>query len=221
MVELCPFWIYQACWEVIDLHSIEELGDVELDALRELGNMGVGKAATSLSQMLGRTIEMSVPMAKVVRVQNLHEVIDAEKMVAGVVTGLEDIENGQAGFLYINFPEKSAMKLAEMLLGGSSDSEMVDSTLMEVGNILSSSFCDAVAEMLGIVLIPTPPNFAEDYAVAVIDVIVSQLAEKSDYVVVFETELKESENEIEIIVMLIPNERFVNYIFQLLGMVEQ
>ena len=202
------------------MRSIEELGEVELDALKELGNMGVGKAATSLSQMLGKMIDMSVPVASIVKIQDLHKVIDPEKMVAGVVTALDDVENGQAGFLYINFPESSSIKLAEILLGDSSDEEMVDSTLMEIGNILSSAFCDAIAEMLGIVLIPTPPNFAKDYAVAVIDAIVSQLAEKSDYVVVFETNLEESEDEIEILVMLIPNERFVNYIFQLLGMVE-
>ena len=202
------------------MRSIEELGEVELDALKELGNMGVGKAATSLSQMLGKMIDMSVPVASIVKIQDLHKVIDPEKMVAGVVTALDDVENGQAGFLYINFPESSSIKLAEILLGDSSDEEMVDSTLMEIGNILSSAFCDAIAEMLGIVLIPTPPNFAKDYAVAVIDAIVSQLAEKSDYVVVFETNLEESENEIEILVMLIPNERFVNYILQLLGMVE-
>ncbi len=202
------------------MRSIEELGEIELDALKELGNIGVGKAATSLSQMLGKMINMSVPVASIVKIQDLHKVIDAEKMVAGVVTALDDVENGQTGFLYINFPEGSSIKLAEILLGDSSDEEMVDSTLMEIGNILSSAFCDAIAEMLGIVLIPTPPNFAKDYAVAVIDAIVSQLAEKSDYVVIFETNLEESEDEIEILVMLIPNERFVNYIFQLLGMVE-
>jgi len=205
---------------VIDLRSIEELGEVELDALKELGNIGVGKAATSLSQMLGRPIEMSVPNAMVVRIQELHKVIDVEKMVAGVVTGLDDIENGQTGFLYITFPEESSQKLVEILIGDSSDEEMADSTLMEIGNILSSAFCDATAEMLGVTLIPTPPSFGRDFAIAVIDAIVSQLADKSDYVVVFETKLEESEDEIEILVMLVPNERFVNYIFQLLGMVE-
>ena len=202
------------------MRSIEELGEVELDALKELGNIGVGKAATSLSQMLGRPIEMSVPNAMVVRIQELHKVIDVEKMVAGVVTGLDDIENGQTGFLYITFPEESSQKLVEILIGDSSDEEMADSTLMEIGNILSSAFCDATAEMLGVTLIPTPPSFGRDFAIAVIDAIVSQLADKSDYVVVFETKLEESEDEIEILVMLVPNERFVNYIFQLLGMVE-
>lgn len=193
---------------------------MELDALKELGNIGVGKAATSLSQMLGKLVEMSVPKAMVVKIQNLHKVIDAEEMVAGVVTGLDDIENGQSGFLYITFPEPSSQRLAEILLGDGSDEEMVDSTLMEIGNILSSAFCDATAEMLGITLIPTPPSFGRDFAIAVIDAIISQLAEKSDYVIFFETKLEVSEEELEILVMLIPNEKFVNYVFQMLEMVE-
>lgn len=193
---------------------------MELDALKELGNIGVGKAATSLSQMLGKLVEMSVPKAMVVKIQNLHKVIDAEEMVAGVVTGLDDIENGQSGFLYITFPEPSSQRLAEILLGNGSDEEMVDSTLMEIGNILSSAFCDATAEMLGITLIPTPPSFGRDFAIAVIDAIISQLAEKSDYVIFFETKLEVSEEELEILVMLIPNEKFVNYVFQMLEMVE-
>ncbi len=202
------------------MHSIENLGEVELDALKELGNIGVGKAATSLSQMLGKLVEMSVPKAMVVKIQDLHKVIDVEEMVAGVVTGLDDVENGQAGFLYITFPEPSSQRLAEILLGDSSDEEMVNSTLMEIGNILSSAFCDATAEMLEITLIPTPPSFGRDFAIAVIDAIIAQLAEKSDYVVVFETKLEVSEEELEILVMLIPNERFVNYVFQMLEMVE-
>ncbi|MBO8180974.1 MAG: chemotaxis protein CheC [Archaeoglobus sp.] len=205
---------------MIGLHSIENLGEMELDALKELGNIGVGKAATSLSQMLGKLVEMSVPKAMVVKIQNLHKVIDAEEMVAGVVTGLDDIENGQSGFLYITFPEPSSQRLAEILLGNGSDEEMVDSTLMEIGNILSSAFCDATAEMLGITLIPTPPSFGRDFAIAVIDAIISQLAEKSDYVIFFETKLEVSEEELEILVMLIPNEKFVNYVFQMLEMVE-
>lgn len=220
MVELCRFLIFRVCLGVIGLRNFGDLSEMELDALRELGNIGVGKAATALSQMLGRLVEMSVPVAKVVKIQEMHEFIDAEQMVAGVVTGFEDMENGRSGFLYITFPERSSKRLAEILLGDASDEDMVDSTLMEIGNILSSAFCDAIAEMLGIVLLPTPPSFGKDFAIAVIDAVVSQLAEKSDYVIIFETKLEENEDEIEIVVMLIPNERFVDYIFQLLGMVE-
>lgn len=197
-----------------------ELDEIGLDALKELGNIGVGHAATSLSQMLGRKVDMTVPNVRLVKISELGKVIETEKVVAGVVTGLNDLENGEAGYLYVTFPEKSSEKISEILLGDTSDENMVHSAIMEIGNILSSSFCDATAEMLGITLIPTPPNFAIDYALAVIDAVVSQLAAKSDQVVIFEAELQEEEDAIEIFVMLIPSENFVDYIFKMLGMVE-
>ncbi len=199
---------------------LDSLSEVELDALRELGNIGVGHAATSLSQMLGKSVDMNVPRVIVAKVSELHKHVEAENIVAGVITALNDMENGEAGYLYITFPDGSAKKIAEILLGDASDDEMVNSALMEIGNILSSSFCNATAEMLGITLLPTPPNFAIDYAMAVIDAIIAQIAEKSEHVIIFETELKESEDAIEIFVMLIPNEAFMQYIMKLLGMIQ-
>lgn len=62
-----------------------------------------------------------------------------------------------------------------------SDENIVNSTLMEVGNVFSSAFCDDAAEMLGMVLLPTPPSYGKDFTIAVTDAVVSQLAEKSDY----------------------------------------
>ncbi len=199
--------------------DLEKLGEVELDALRELGNIGVGRAATSLSQMLGKPVNMSVPQVLVVKFSELHKVIDPEVIVSGIVTVLDDLERGQAGFLYVAFPDSSSEKLALQLLGDAGDEEMVDSTIVEVGNIISSSFCDAIAEMLGTVVIPSPPSFAKDYAVAVVDALLSQLAESSDRLLVFETEL-ESEGAVRILVILIPNEKFIGYVFDMLGMVE-
>ncbi len=200
--------------------DLGSLGEVELDALRELGNIGVGHAATSLSQMLGKAVDMSVPKVIVTKVSELHNYVDAEKIVAGVITALNDLEQGETGYLYITFPDGSAKKIAEILLGDASDEEMVNSAIMEIGNILSSSFCDATAEMLGVTLLPTPPSFAIDYAMAVVDAIIAQISERSEHLIIFETELKEEEDAIEIFVMLIPSENFLNYILKMLGMVQ-
>ena len=202
------------------MYRVEDLGELELDTLREVGNIGVGNAATSLSQMLGRVIEMSVPEVLVTKINELHGIVKTDEIVAGTVIGLSTIENEQAGFLYIVFPSNSAQKMAELLLGDCSDEELVDSAIMEVGNIISSSFCDAIANMLDTILVPTPPNYAKDHFIAVIDVILSQIAEKSDYIIVFKTELKDREDAIEALIMLFPTEKFFNYIFELLSMVE-
>lgn len=189
-----------------------ELKFEEIDALRELGNIGVANAATSLSNMLGKMIEMSVPNVIIAKISELHQYFE-DQVVFGVVTALEDVENGRTGYLYISFPE--AKKVAKLLI---EDPELADSTIMELGNILSSSFCNAIADMLGIMLIPSPPSLAEDTSMAIIEVIVAQIAEKSDNVIVFKTELKEKEDAIEILITLVPDEKFLDYILKMLKM---
>jgi len=189
-----------------------ELKSEEVDALRELGNIGVAHAATSLSTMLGRMVEMSVPNVLIVSFSELHEHF-GDQVVVGVVTALEDVENGRTGYLYISFPE--AKKVAGLLID---DESLLDSTIMELGNILSSSFCNAIADMLGIMLIPSPPSLAEDASIAIVEVIAAQIAEKSENVIIFETELKENENAVRIFITLVPDEKFLSYILKMLGM---
>ncbi|MEM3928284.1 MAG: chemotaxis protein CheC, partial [Archaeoglobaceae archaeon] len=159
------------------------LNSDEMDALKELGNIGVAHAATSLSAMLGKMVEMKVPNVAVAKISEIHNYFK-EELVSGVVTALEDVENGRSGYLYISFP--NAEKFAKLLID---DASLVESTIMEVGNILSSSFCNAIADMLGITLLPSPPSFSYDMSVAIVEAIVAQIAEKGDYVIIFETEL--------------------------------
>ncbi|MEM0330986.1 MAG: chemotaxis protein CheC [Archaeoglobaceae archaeon] len=196
----------------MDRLSFDKIGSEELDALKELGNIGVAHAATSLSVMLGKLVEMSVPNVKIIKISEIHRELQ-DKIVTGIVTALEDMENGRSGYLYIMFPD--AKKLASLLV---EDSMLIDSTVIEIGNILSSSFCNAIADMLGITLIPSPPNLAEDASVAIIEAIIAQIAERSDYVIIFETQLKEEDDAIEVLITLIPDEKFLGYIMKMFGM---
>ncbi|MEM0202457.1 MAG: chemotaxis protein CheC [Archaeoglobaceae archaeon] len=192
--------------------SFESLSPEEIDALKELGNIGVAHAATSLSAMLGKMVEMKVPNVAVAKISEIHNYFK-EELVSGVVTALEDVENGRSGYLYISFP--NAEKFAKLLID---DASLVESTIMEVGNILSSSFCNAIADMLGITLLPSPPSFSYDMSVAIVEAIVAQIAEKGDYVIIFETELVEEDDAVEILITLVPDEKFLGYIMKMFGM---
>ncbi|MCS7118477.1 MAG: chemotaxis protein CheC [Archaeoglobaceae archaeon] len=192
--------------------SFEQVSAEEIDALKELGNIGVAHAASSLSTMIGKIVEMSVPNVILAKISEIHKYFQ-EKIVTGVVTALEEVENGRSGYLYILFPE--AKKLANLLI---EDSTLIDSTIMEIGNIISSSFCNAIADMLGIMLIPSPPSLSEDMSVAIIEAIVAQIAEKGDSIIIFETELKEKDNAIDILITLVPDEKFLSYIMKMFGM---
>jgi chemotaxis protein CheC len=185
---------------MVDLGNISEM---ELDVLKELGNIGAGHAATSLSQLLDKDVNIAVPKVRVVEIKNISEEFTND-IVAGVFIALQDLEENKSAYLYIMFPEASSKKIATDLFGLEEfDDEMYASTIMEVGNILSSSFCDASADFMDIILLPSPPNFAVDVPTAVIDAVVSQMATRSDHIIIFETSLS-SDSDIEIFLALLP-----------------
>lgn len=195
-------------------------GPAELDALREMGNIGVGSASTALSSMLGRLIKITVPSVYMLKFSELEKVLELEEVVAGTVVGLNTLEGTYSGYLYIVYPKDSPEKLAQILAGDSTDESMIESVVMEVSNILASHFCDGIATMLDTVVMPTPPNYAKDYLVAVIDALLAQIADKTDHLIIFETNLKDEEESIDIFFILIPTKEFFKYIIQLLGSIE-
>lgn len=196
--------------------DLNNLNEVELDILKELGNIGTGHAATSLSKLLNKDVYFSVPDVKIGEIKNLSGEFIGE-VVAGVIIALQDLEEHRSGYLYIMFPEKSARKIASDLFGMEElDEEMYASTIMEVGNILSSSFCDALADFMDIILLPSPPNFAVDVPTAVIDSVVSQMAEKNDHIILFETSLS-SDPDIEIYLAMLPEPGMLDNMMKILG----
>lgn len=190
---------------------MREIGEMELDVLKEIANMGAGHAATSLSEMLGVLIEMDVPEIKLVDISKLHRYINGETVVPGVVMQMDDMGSEKIGYIYLYFPEETVKVIVENILDGDKEAGMIESTLMELGNILSSSFCNAVGEFLGIPILPTPPTYARDYILSVVEPIIAEFSINSDRVIIFTTELKNREFHIDIPIMLFPDERFFEY----------
>jgi chemotaxis protein CheC len=197
---------------MIDLGNLSEM---EIDVLKELGNIGAGHAATSLSQLLDKEINISVPKVRVGEIKNISSEFISD-IVAGVIIALQDLEENKSGYLYIMFPETSSKQIATNMFGLEEfDEEMYESTIMEVGNILASSFCDASADFMDVILLPSPPNFAVDVPTAVIDSVVSQMAKRSNHIILFETSLS-CDSNIEIFLALLPEPSLLEDITKLM-----
>ena len=195
--------------------DLGNLSEMELDVLKELGNIGARHAATSLSQLLDKEVDMAVPEVRVGEIKNVFNEFTRE-IVAGVIVALQDLEENRCGYLYIMFPEESSRKIAGSLFGLEEiDEEMYESTIMEVGNILSSAFCDASADFMNIILLPSPPSFAVDVPTAVVDSVVSQMARKSNHIILFETALS-SDSDIEIFLALLPEPSLLTEIMKIM-----
>lgn len=198
---------------MIDLGSLSEM---ELDVLNELGNIGAGHAATSLSVLFDREVEISVPRIRVVKIKNIHGELISD-IVAGVIIALDSLEEDKSGYLYIMLPENSSKQIAANFFGSEmADDEIYASTIMEIGNILASSFCDALAEFMDIILLPSPPSFAVDTPTAIVDSVVSQMAKRGEHIIIFGTSLRTDAN-MEIYLTLLPEHGLLETIMNTVG----
>jgi chemotaxis protein CheC len=195
-----------------------KLSTIQSDAIQELGNIGAAHAATTLSQMLGSTIEMSVPAVTVVDLSHLADYMGEESaaMVAFELQG--DIPHG--GYILFYITRESAIRMTNTMLGLTETnrplSEMDESALLEVGNIMVSAFLDATAELLGFVMLPSPPALTIDMAHAAMQSLIAQMQEETNEVLLFSTELNCEEYKVDSDIIMMPERSTLNKIIELL-----
>jgi len=178
--------------------DIRDLQDVQLDALREVANIGAGHAATALSQLTKGRILINVPTLKVAPLEEVPEILsDGEEVVAAV---LMHMLGDLTGRTLLIFPRSSAMRLSEILLhrpAGHSHvfGELEQSALKEAGNILSAAYMNALSDFMGLMLLPSVPSLVIDIGTAVLTTAYTNFGHERDYVFCIQTEFSMQEND--------------------------
>ncbi|HII76591.1 MAG TPA: chemotaxis protein CheC [Methanolinea sp.] len=195
------------------------LNSHQRDALRELGNIGAAHAATTLSTMLMSNIEMEVPEISVVDIAKIHEHVGDElsALVIFQITG--EVSGG--GYLLLHIPKNSVIRLTNAMLGMTDLerdlTEMDESALLEIGNIMVSAFLDATATLLSIIMLPSPPSMIIDMPHAAFQTILAmQEFSEIDQVVIFRTELRSDQHKISSNLFLLPNKPMLDEILSML-----
>ena len=174
-----------------------ELNNVQLDTLKELSNIGMGHAATALSQMIGQTVNLRVPHITITEISQVPEYLGgAEKLMVGITL---QILGDARGSIMLLFPQESAHHLLCSLLGrqekGLIMNEVNVSALKEVGNILASAYLSALGNLLDKTLIPSIPMLAYDMAGAVVDYVLINLSQSGDLAMIVETDFSGDSNQ--------------------------
>ena len=191
--------------------------EMQLDALRELANIGSGTAATALSAMLGRPVDISVPSARALPLAEAVEAVgDAEAEVTGVV--LPVFGSIDAIVLLVFSPESAATLVR--LLGVDPDDEMAASALCEIGNIVGCSYIGAFAAMTGLALEPSPPSLATDMLGAIVTSVLAGAALETDVALLLDSALTVEGEECSFGFMLVPTADGVHELLTCLGMAE-
>ena len=203
--------------------DILNLSGMQLDALREIGNVGAGNSATALSQIIQRKIDMSVPQVSILPLADVSDVVGGpDVMVAGVYLRVFGPAPGSILFL---LPRESAFALVDMLMGreyGHTEtlSAMDESALMEIGNILAGAYLNALSFFTNLTLLPSIPALAMDMAGAILSVILIQLGQMGDHALVIETEFSSEVEGVKGHFFLIPDPGSLSIILSAIGVKE-
>ncbi len=171
--------------------SLEEVNELYMDVLKEIGNIGSGNATTAIANMLNLKLNMNVPKVELLKVEQLGSAIsDEEETIVGIFLGLEqDIEGSMMFLLKLD----SAHYLVNRLMGKDPDdrtefSEMDLSALKEIGNIIAGSYLSALSTMTNMVIAPTIPYISVDMAAAILSVPAIMFGQYGDNALLIETE---------------------------------
>lgn len=192
----------------------------QLDALREIGNVGAGNSATALSQVINHRIDMNVPKVAMIPLEAVPDLVGGpDAIVVGIF--LRVYGKAPSNILFL-LPQKSAFYLVDTLMGkphGSTTSldAMEQSALMEIGNILSGAYLNAFFTFTKITMLPSIPALAMDMAGAILNVVLAQLGQMGDRALVIETEFLSEDDGINGQFFLVPDPGSLNTIINAVG----
>jgi len=158
---------------------------MQLDALKEVSNIGVGNAATAMSELLGKKVDMTVPYVNMVQLEKLINDAGEDEVVGIIVRVLGEIP----GNILIVFQLDVAYSIISLLTGKVEEeiSEMGNSVLCEIGNILCGSYMNAISQFTGIKVLPSVPAIACDMMSAILATTFIEAGQYEEYILDIET----------------------------------
>ena len=189
--------------------------ELQLDALRELANIGSGTASTALSTMLGRAVDISVPKAQALALAEAVEAAGpAEQEITGIVLG---IAGDMQGTVLLLVPPADADAMCRML-GVEPDDDFALSALGEIGNIVGTSYINALAGMTGMDIEPTPPSTTTDMLGALVASVLAGAAASGDVALMLDSNLLVEGEDCSISFLLVPDQGGVEVLLSRLGL---
>ena len=208
--------------------GIDELDNMQLDVLREIGNIGAGNAATALAKMLNKKVDMDVPRVKVLEFREVSETLGgAELPVVGILLKVEGDLTGNIMFI---LQQQAAVLLVSMLMGMPTDglekdyderpfTEIEVSALKEIGNILAGSYLSALSALTNLKIVPSVPDMTIDMAGAILSVPAIEFGKVGDTVLYIETEFTEGDDKVVGDFLLIPDLKTYDILLRALGVI--
>ena len=202
------------------IQNMDQLQDMHLDVLRELGNIGSGNAASALADFLQCETDITVPTVKMLKFDDAVNFLGGPENIAiGMLVNIKEDINGM--MLYI-IEQSFASKMTSALFGSEiSDlmnmNDMEKSLITEVGNIMAASYINAIASMTGMTIDISVPVLTVDMVGAILSVPTVEFAKVGNKVLFIDVGFIMGGEEIKSNMILVPEMQSLETLFTRLG----
>ncbi|MCC0656445.1 chemotaxis protein CheC [Clostridioides sp. ES-S-0123-01] len=187
--------------------NYSQLDNIHIDALREIGNIGSGNAITALASMINSKIEVLIPMVKILEYNEATNLLGGpENKVVCILLDMKGDINGIFMFLL----DESITKLMLNSLFNKDEAFLDEitgieiSAIKEIGNIMASSYVNAIASMLNMNISISVPDMCIDMVGAVLNVPMIRFSDVGDKILFIENKFKNSDNYFISHILMIP-----------------
>lgn len=202
------------------IKNYDQLSSLEIDTLREIGSIGTGNAATALSQMMNKPVRITLPEVRIMEYNEAIEWIGGpEEVTAGVLVKM----SGDIGGIMLSVQKLELVNVVlNAMLGENIDSyenltELERSAMIEIGNIMISTFINALSGLADVNIKLTVPAFAVDMQGAILTVPMAEYGGMSDYLMAIGGNFVCDGKEVPCHLILSPDLRSLDFLLRKLG----
>ncbi|HMB45460.1 MAG TPA: chemotaxis protein CheC [Candidatus Methanoperedens sp.] len=178
--------------------DLRTLTDFQADALKEVGNIGIGHATTSLSQMVNKKVGISLPELKLLPLIKVPILVKNEEPVIGIIL---ELKGDAKGFMLLLLSKKTAKYLIKLVIGETDETkgfdEMETSVLKELGNIMGGTYISSLSNFLSISIGLSTPSDIYDMSDAIINQVVCLMSPDVEDVLFLKTEFDINSEKID------------------------
>ena len=202
------------------IQRFEDMENHEIDVFREIGSIGIGNAATALSQVLGVKVSMKLPR---VSIEGYNEAValigDPEEIVAAVLVEMSgDVRGIMLYMLKLDFINAILGRLMGKYIDDYSQiDELSASALEETGNIIISSYVNAITKLADIEVPLSVPSVAVNMLGGILSVPISMFGEVTDKLLLIQGEFLIGDTQLKGELLLLPDIESLNFLMKKLG----
>ncbi len=197
----------------MEIKNYDDIGELALDVIREVGSIGTGNAATAVSELLSAKVRIKLPDVKIAGFNEAVTMLgNPEEPVAAILVQMSgDMDGIMLFLLKMDFINAVLQTMLGKSVSNYSDlDELEISALTEVGNIMISSYVNALSGLAGMEIDLSVPAISINMLGGILSVPMIELGYETDKIMIISGKFILDKHQLDSSLLMLPDIRSLN-----------